>query len=86
MIILAALDGSVAARPVLGVASRVAALLGAGVEAVHVGAGNGGEVAAAIADEAHVPFHAREGDIVAELGSAARERDAMALVIGARDT
>jgi nucleotide-binding universal stress UspA family protein len=89
VIILAALDDSAAARPVLETARRVAALLGARVEAVHVrgtgtGTGTGG-AAAAIADAAHLPLHVRGGDVLSELRSEVRQRDALALVIGARE-
>jgi hypothetical protein len=84
VIILAALDDSAAARPVLETASRVAALLGARVEAVHVDGTGTGAVAAAIANAAGIPLHVRGGDVVAELGLETRERDAAALVIGAR--
>ncbi len=50
MIILAALDDSTAAGPVLETAQRVANLLGVRVEAVHVRGAGTGAVAAAVAD------------------------------------
>jgi hypothetical protein len=84
MIILAALDDSTAAGPVLETAQRVASLLGVPVEAVHVRSDGTGAAAAAAADAARVPLHLRRGDVLSELGSAIREHDAMALVIGAR--
>ena len=84
MMILAALDDSFAARPVLDTAQRLATLLGARVEAVHVRVGGSGETAAEIAAAARLPLHVRSGDIVAELGAEVRARHAIALVIGAR--
>lgn len=84
MTILAALDDSAAARPVLEVATRLASLLGTKVEAVHVQEDGSGQTAAAIADSAQVPLHLRDGDIVTVLGSEVRDRGAIALVIGAR--
>jgi len=84
MIILAALDDSTAAGPVLETAQRVANLLGVRVEAVHVRGAGTGAIAAAVAEAARVPLDVREGDVVSELRSAIRDHDAMALVIGAR--
>jgi nucleotide-binding universal stress UspA family protein len=85
MIILAAIDDSLAARPVLATAQRLATLFGARVEAVHVRVGGSGEIAAEIAAAARLPLHVRSGDVVAELGAEVHERHAIALVIGARD-
>ncbi len=84
MIILAALDDSAAAKPVLETARRLAALFGVEVEAVHVQGDGTGATAAAAAAAVGVTLHVRDGDIVATLRSEARERRAMALVIGAR--
>ena len=85
MIVIAAIDESSGARAVLHVAKRLASLLGAQVEAVHVRTESSGGAVAALADAAQVPVSVRAGDIVAGLGSAVRERDAIALVIGSRD-
>jgi hypothetical protein len=85
VIVIAGIDESAGARAVLDIAKRLAALLGAQVEAVHVRTETSGGAVAAIADAAKVPLSVRDGDIVAGLGAAVRERDAIALVIGSRD-
>jgi nucleotide-binding universal stress UspA family protein len=85
VIILAALDDSASARPILDVASRLAAFLGVRLEAVHVRANGSGAVAAEISNAAGVVLNFRDGDLVAGLDAEVRERDATALVIGARD-
>jgi len=84
MRILAALDDSAAAQPVLDVARRLGALTVAGVESVHVQEDGSGQTAAAISDAAHIPLHVRHGDIVPALRSEANNRDVIALVIGTR--
>ncbi|HEY5011295.1 MAG TPA: universal stress protein, partial [Acidimicrobiia bacterium] len=84
MTILAAIDDSAAARPVLDVARRLGALFEARVESVHVQEDDSGESAAAIADSVHVPLHVRHGDVVSALRAEMHERDAIALVIGTR--
>jgi nucleotide-binding universal stress UspA family protein len=82
--LIAALDDSAAARPVLQVAQRLCALLAWQVEAVHVREDGSGDTAAAIAEAAGVPLRFCDGDTIAALVSEVRERDAIALVIGAR--
>jgi hypothetical protein len=84
MMILAAIDDTAVAGAVLATAQRLAALLGARAEAVHVHAGRSGEVAAATADAVGMQLRFRDGDVVAELEAEMRERHALALVIGAR--
>ena len=84
MTVLAAIDDSDAARPVLDFARRLAALLDTGVEAVHVRVDSSGEGAAASADAAQVPLHMREGSVVAALEAQVRASNATAVVIGAR--
>lgn len=59
--VLAALDDSAAAAPVLVAAGAVAPLLGSTVSAVHVGSGAGG-TARACAERAGVPFQEVPGD------------------------
>lgn len=82
--VLAAIDDSAAARPVVKVAQRLAVLVDAKVELVHVREDGIPLVATEIAEEAHVPLRRRTGDVVAALAAEARECDAVALVIGTR--
>jgi nucleotide-binding universal stress UspA family protein len=82
--VVAAIDDSAATLPVLEVAQRLAAVLEARVEAVHVQEDGSGHAATEIAARAHVPLRQRDGDVVAALVSEVRERDAVALVIGTR--
>jgi len=84
MRIVAALDDSAAAQPVLDVARRLGALTAAGVESVHVQEDGSGQNAAAISEAAQIPLHVRHGDIVPALRSEASDRDVIALVIGTR--
>lgn len=83
-IVLAAIDNSAAARPVVEVAERLAVLLDAHVEAVHVREDGIGLVANEVADHAHVTLRVRDGDVSATLAAEARECEALALVIGTR--
>jgi nucleotide-binding universal stress UspA family protein len=84
MTIIAAVDDSAAARPVLEVAARLASLLGSTVEAVHVQEDGSGQSVAAICAAAGIPLHVRTGNVGAALGAEVRTRDAGALVIGIR--
>ena len=84
MKVLAAIDDSAAARPILDVARRIGELIEARVESVHVQEDGSGENATAISRAAHVPLHVRHGDVVSVLRSEASERDVVALVIGTR--
>ena len=84
MTILAALDDSAAAGPVLDIAGRLGALLEATVEAVHVAEDGTGQRATAIAEAAHVPLRLRRGDVGAAVRAEVAERGATVLVIGAR--
>lgn len=81
--VLAAIDDSAAARPVLATAQAVAALWHAQVTALHVG-DDGGRTADAAARAAGVPMRVEAGDIVARLARAAAAADVDALVVGAR--
>ena len=83
--VLAALDASLAARPVLTVANDIARLLDADVEAVHVTVDGARSVAAA-ADAAGVPLSTVAGPVVEALAAQAAAPDVAALVIGARGT
>jgi nucleotide-binding universal stress UspA family protein len=82
--VLAAIDDSDAARPVLDFARRLAALLGTSVEAVHVRDAGSGAGAAASAAAAHIPLRVRDGGVVAALEKEVHAASATALVIGAR--
>jgi nucleotide-binding universal stress UspA family protein len=81
--IVAAIDNSSAARPVLGTAVAVARLLGGEVVAVHVRV-NGERVARSEAEAAGIPLQVDEGDPVERLAAASEEEDVVALVLGAR--
>lgn len=82
--VLAAIDDSAAARPVVAVAQRLAVLLEAGVELVHVREDGVALLATEIADDAHLPLRLRTGDVAATLARETLECDAVALVIGTR--
>ena len=84
MTVLAAIDDSAVARPVLDFARRAATLLDTTVEAVHVQEDGSGEHAASIADAAQVPLRFLHGDVVGALESEVLASDALALVIGTR--
>ena len=84
MTVLAAIDDSAAARPVLDFAGRAATLLDTNVEAVHVQEDGSGEHAAAAAAAAQIPLRVLHGDIVGALESEVLASDALALVIGTR--
>jgi nucleotide-binding universal stress UspA family protein len=81
--VIAALDNSAAAASVAATAKSLARTFGAGVEGVHVGE-DGDRNAAATAAAAGLPFGRVEGAVVPALARAARDRDAVALVVGAR--
>ena len=81
--ILAAIDNSAVARPVLDVASVVADLLGAEVEAVHAHE-NGEQTARAAAEAAGVPLRSIGKPVVAALLEAGAEPDVVAIALGAR--
>jgi len=84
MTILAAIDDSAVARPVLNVARDLGELFAECVESIHVQEDHRGRSAGAIARAAQIPLQIRYGDIVSTLRSEAYDRDAMALVVGAR--
>lgn len=83
-VLLAALDDSAAARPVLGAARRIAPFVGADVVAVHIQENGSGATARAVASSEGVPLFVRRGNPVAELASAQHELHALAIVVGAR--
>jgi nucleotide-binding universal stress UspA family protein len=83
--VLAAVDNSLAGRPVIATAEAFAAILGAGVEAVHVQT-DGDLTARSAADAAGVPLHLAAGAVVEALVAAGDSPDVIALVVGARGT
>jgi hypothetical protein len=84
MTILAALDDSPAAQPVLDTARRIGSLLEVPVAAVHVQGDDSGQHASAVAAAAEVPLHQCHGDVAEALRTEVAERGATVLVIGAR--
>jgi nucleotide-binding universal stress UspA family protein len=83
--ILAAIDNSSAARPVLQVAGAVALLFDAEVEAVHIRS-DGMRLVESEARAARVPLRVEEGDVGERLREAALADDMAAVVMGARGT
>ena len=82
-VLIAALDNSLAAKPVLDAAVAIAPLFGASVEAVHVGE-PGGRTAEAIAEAAGVAFRCVGGATVPALLQAIAAEETVGAVIGAR--
>jgi nucleotide-binding universal stress UspA family protein len=82
--VLACIDNSAAARPVLEAACAVAPLFGASVEAVHV-AHDGDSTVRAAADVEHVPLTTLHGDVVKELAVCACADDVVAVAVGTRN-
>jgi nucleotide-binding universal stress UspA family protein len=81
--ILACIDNSAAARPVLAAARMLAPVLDATVQAVHVRE-DGDRTARAAAAALGVPFQVVEGDPFEQLASLAADDDIVGLVVGAR--
>jgi nucleotide-binding universal stress UspA family protein len=81
--VIAALDNSAAARPVLVTACALAPVLGAAVEAVHVSNGPG-HTARSSADSLRIPFRLIPGDALETLTQLAGESDVVAIVAGVR--
>ena len=81
--LLACIDNSAAAGPVLDAASAIAPLFGAVIEAVHV-AEDGKSTAGGTAGIRDLPLHTLHGDVVHELISRARREDVVAVALGAR--
>ena len=85
--VIAALDNSLAATPVLTTATALGDLFGAAVEAMHVRVDGDGDVATSAAERAGVPLRVLEGGPVERLVEAVNaEADVAALVLGARGT
>ena len=83
--VLAAIDCSAAARPVLSAANAVADLLGADVDAVHV-RGPAWATAQAAADAAGVDLRLLSGRALERIIQEAGRPDVVAVVLGARAT
>jgi nucleotide-binding universal stress UspA family protein len=81
--VLAAIDNSLASRPVIGAARSLAAILGARIEAIHVQV-DGGRTATETAAAAGVPLGIARGDVVEALTRAGEPEEIVALAIGAR--
>jgi len=87
-IVLAALDTTAAARPVLETAVRMGRLIGAGVEALHVRAVplEPIDTPESLAQSGEIPFRVLEGEIGPTLLAAVEAPEVRLLVIGARAT
>jgi nucleotide-binding universal stress UspA family protein len=83
--VLAALDASLAGKPVLAAAKALASLLDAGVEALHVQT-EGDRTVRNAADAAGVTLRVVSGPVVGRLVEAGEAEDVIALAIGARST
>jgi nucleotide-binding universal stress UspA family protein len=81
--VIAALDTSLAANPVLRTAVALGDALGSEVEAVHVTV-HGDRVARSAAGAAGVPYRTASGPVVERLVEIGRANDVVALVLGAR--
>src|SRR5678816_13576 len=81
--VIAALDNSLAARPVVAAGTALAQLLGSEVEALHVGE-NGNSVAANAAAAAGLELRTCGGPTVARLVEAGSTDDVVAMVVGSR--
>jgi len=79
--VVAAIDNSAAARPVLTTARAISVVLGGATEAVHV-LENGDETARAMADSAGVELRTLSGDPAEALADVVSEEDVLALVLG----
>ena len=83
--VLAAVDNSLAARPVLATAQALAALLDANTQGLHVRTGSD-RTARSTTEAAGVPLEITSGPVVQRLIDAGRADDVVALVVGTRST
>jgi nucleotide-binding universal stress UspA family protein len=81
--IVAAIDNSAAARPVLSMATALGEILNASVEALHI-SDNEGETASAIAESLGVPCRTCPGDPLTRIVERAADANVTAVVVGAR--
>jgi hypothetical protein len=84
MKVVAALDDSAAAQPVLDLARRLGSLLDLPVDAVHAEEDGSGQHAAAIAEAARVTLHRCRGEVAGALRAAVADLGPAVVVIGAR--
>jgi nucleotide-binding universal stress UspA family protein len=82
-LVVAAIDGSAAAQPVLQWAQAFAQLIGGSVQALHV-TEDGDERAAAFAAADEIPLQTLTGDVITSLSRAVANKDVVAIVLGAR--
>jgi nucleotide-binding universal stress UspA family protein len=82
--ILAAIDDSAAAKPVLATALALEAVFDAQVQAVHVYAGRDGHTTQATAEAMNVPLRRVPGDPFEQIARMADDDDVVAVVLGAR--
>ncbi|HJT37020.1 MAG TPA: universal stress protein [Actinomycetota bacterium] len=84
--VIAAIDNSAAARPVIATARAIGHVLGASVEGLHVRE-NGASTAHGEADAAGIPLRVIQAvNPARQIISAAEDRDVAAVVVGARGT
>lgn len=83
-VLLAAIDDSAAARPVLEAARRLGSLFDASPIAVHVAEDGSGATARAVCEAAHVPLRLRRGDARSRLVELAGSDEVVAIVAGTR--
>ena len=81
--VIAAIDNSAAARPVLVAATGLARVLGADVQAIYV-AEDEGQTARASAESLGIPFTRLTGEPIREIAARAASDDVVALALGAR--
>ncbi|MGQ0432167.1 MAG: universal stress protein [Microthrixaceae bacterium] len=82
-IVLAALDSTAVARPVLETALGIGRLMGASVEAVHVHEGAPG-TSGELAERSAIPIRMLDGPVVQALLDAVAQPDVIAAVLGSR--
>jgi nucleotide-binding universal stress UspA family protein len=85
MKLLAALDNSTAALPVVGTACAIAEMLDAKVEALHVVEDGADDLARAAANASLIPYWRTGGEPSHELLAAADDPDVLALTLATRD-
>jgi len=81
--IIAAIDNSAAARPVMAMAQAVASALGGALDTLHI-IEDGDETARASAEATGISLRVLSGDPLEQLALAVAEEDVVALVLGAR--